>query len=51
MYFTMYLASLIDNTHKAIAAQETVWEHNTIQGNQMLESGIQSETRWELTRS
>lgn len=51
MYFTSYLASLTDNIHKALAAQETVWEHNTIQGNQMLELGIKLETRWGLTRS
>lgn len=49
MYFTTYLRSLIDNTRKVVAAQETVWEHNTIQGNQML--GMQLETRWRLTRS
>lgn len=37
MYFTTYLATLIDNTHKVVAAQEI---HNTIQGNQMLELGM-----------
>lgn len=40
MYFATYLAPLIDTTHKVIAAQETVWEHNTIQSNQMLELGM-----------
>lgn len=30
----------MDNIHKVLAAQETVWEHNTIQGNQMLELGM-----------
>lgn len=36
MYFTTYLSSLIHNIHKVLDTQETVWEQNTIQGNQTL---------------
>lgn len=40
------ISDITDNTHKVIAAQETVWERHTIQGNQMLELGTQLEIGW-----